>query len=159
LENLGHRLFTPADLRGEYPSLKARISQVGWPTVEETKGKFIFILEGMSMELQQQVLSKKNCSPFFYYGSEEHPEVVFVLKNNSRSQVEEIKRCVTSGLMVRTRADEGTYESRNEDYSGWEAAIRSHAQIISTDYYRSDRRWSGYKVSLPNQVEWERVVD
>ncbi len=159
LENLGHRLFTPADLRGEYPILKARISQVGWPTVEETKSKFIFILEGLSTELQQQVLSKEYCSPFFYYGSEEHPEVVFVLKNNSRSQEEEIKRCVTSGLMVRTRADEGTYESRKEDYSGWEAAIRSHAQIISTDYYRSDRRWSGYKVSLPNQVEWENTME
>jgi hypothetical protein len=159
LEVLSNRIYAPAAMRGNHPSLKARVAHDGWPTVEETKGRFIFIVEGLSAELQQQVLSKEYFSPFFYYGAEEHPEVVFVLKNNSRSQEDEIRRCVSTGLMVRTRADEGTYESRNEDYSGWEAAIRSHAQIISTDFYRQDIRWSGYKVSLSNPVEWEKILE
>ena len=42
------------------------------------------------------------------------------------------------GYLVRTRSDANTTEARENDYSRFEAALESGAQIISTDYYLPD---------------------
>ncbi len=145
-EVLGQKIFTPLELMKDAPSLKSSIQSNGWPLCAETGGQFIFIMEGLSDDLKQWVLHPENKAPFFYYGEESDPNVVFVLKNNCKGQEEEIQQCVKNGLMVRTRADAGTLESRRNDYSTWESALKSGAQIISTDYYRPDNRWSDYCV-------------
>ena len=43
---------------------------------------------------------------------------------------------VKMGFMVRTRSDADTREARTGDKRRFEAAIRSGAQVISTDYYQ-----------------------
>jgi hypothetical protein len=146
IKEMGEHLYTPKEMMGDYFNLKERVVQKGWPTMEDTKGKFIFILEGLAEDLKSEVLSNELDYPFFYYGNEENPNVVFVLKNNCKGNEAEIQECVQSGLMVRTRADAGTYESRKNDWNTYYSAVKSGAQIISTDYYLPDRRWSEYCV-------------
>jgi hypothetical protein len=53
------------------------------------------------------------------------------------------------GMVVRTRADADTVESRTGDRSRREAAFASGAQYISTDYMTPDLRLSDYSVALP----------
>lgn len=43
------RVLTPEDVRGDFPSLRAAIECVGWPAVEETRGKFLFVLNDRSV--------------------------------------------------------------------------------------------------------------
>jgi Phosphoinositide phospholipase C, Ca2+-dependent len=145
-EVLGNRVYAPIKMLRQERNLKESIEKNNWPSVQETKGQFIFIMEGLNAPLKEQVLELRDSLPFFYYGEESHPNVVFVLKNNCKGHEEEIQQCVKRGLMVRTRADAGTIESRRNDYTTWESALKSGAQIISTDYYQSDQRWSSYCV-------------
>jgi hypothetical protein len=44
-EILGDRLITPDDLQGDHETLQAAIQMNGWPTVEASRGKFIFMLD------------------------------------------------------------------------------------------------------------------
>jgi len=45
LSGLGReRLIVPADLRGEHPSIWAAIQADGWPTIAETRGKVMIVL-------------------------------------------------------------------------------------------------------------------
>lgn len=56
---------------------------------------------------------------------------------------------VRRGFIVRTRADAGTIEALENDYSRWEAAQRSGAQIITTDYYLPSQTFpSSYQISM-----------
>lgn len=44
-EVLGDRLITPDDLQRRHETLQTAIQMDGWPTVEESRGKFIFMLD------------------------------------------------------------------------------------------------------------------
>ena len=51
---------------------------------------------------------------------------------------------------MRTRSDADTKEGRSGDTTRRDAALRSGAQIVSTDYpWFEPARWTGYAVSLP----------
>jgi hypothetical protein len=77
-------------------------------------------------------------------------EAAFVILNDPIQYEDSIRTLVKGGYLVRTRADEGTHEARKADYRKLEAALRSGAHYISTDYYMPDRRFAGnYKVQLP----------
>jgi hypothetical protein len=55
---------------------------------------------------------------------------------------------MTKKFIVRTRSDAGTIEARNNDYRRFNAAWQSGSQIISTDYYKPDKRFSDYQVKF-----------
>ena len=42
---LGDRLITPDDVRGDQPDLRTAVTTVGWPTVADSRGKFLFFLD------------------------------------------------------------------------------------------------------------------
>ena len=135
--------FTPADLRASFSSVKERLLTSGWPFMSELAGKFIFILDGKGDQYER-------FSPthlLFTYGSPSSDETAFVIRNEPRGHEVEIAE-LAKMYIVRTRSDAGTHESRTNDYSRFNAAKRSGAQIISTDYYKPDVRWSEYKVGL-----------
>ena len=155
---LGSQIFTPVMMKDQWGSIQDRIQKIGWPSIAETKGKFIFILEGLTADLQELVLNANQGEMFFYYGNEQDQRVGFVLKNNCVGRELEIKKCVEKGLMVRTRADAGTRESRMNDLTTFHAALKSNAQIISTDYYRPDKRWSDYQVEIVKKKEWQLLL-
>jgi hypothetical protein len=83
----------------------------------------------------------------FHYTSPEDPEAAFIVVNDPVGNEERIQQ-LTASFIVRTRSDAGTIQSRNNDYSTYDAAIRSGAQIISTDYYTPDLRWSNFQIKF-----------
>jgi hypothetical protein len=136
-------VFTPKDLRGSYPSIRDRIVEEGWPLLSSCLGKIIFILDG------NESLYKASTKNFlmFHYASPNDPEAAFVIANDAIGNEEKIQ-ALTQTYIVRTRADAGTMESRKNDYSTFNAARKSGAQIISTDYYTPDLRWSTYQIKF-----------
>jgi hypothetical protein len=135
--------FTPADLRASFSTVKERLLTTGWPFVSELAGKFIFILDGKGDQYERF----SSTHLLFTYGSPSSDETAFVIRNEPRGHEVEIAE-LAKMYIVRTRSDAGTHESRTNDYSRFNAAKRSGAQIISTDYYHPDVRWSKYKVGL-----------
>ena len=136
-------IFEPSDFKGDYSSIQNRVEQIGWPYLNECLGKVFFILEGNN----QHIYRKFENPLMFYYGEPNDENTAFLLRNNSEGIEDELYK-LSNSFMIRTRSDAGTVQSRNNDYSKWESALKSNAQIISTDYYQADQRWSNYKVGF-----------
>ena len=63
---------------------------------------------------------------------------------------EELMQKVQAGYMVRTRADSGTEEARNDDTQRRDQAFTSGAQVVTTDYYPGRNPFgTDYEVSFP----------
>ncbi len=75
------------------------------------------------------------------------PEAAILIRNDPKQAG--ITDLVRKGYIVRTRADAETWEARVNDRSRFEAACRSGAQIITTDYYRKSTHFaSDYSISF-----------
>lgn len=151
------QVLTPDAVRGAFPSLNTMATSNGWPILNKCLGKFIFIMEG-AVENAYAIGEHEGLKgrQMFIYSKPGKPECAFVILNDAIAQEPNILTTVKQGYMVRTRADGGTNEARNGDYTTATAAFNSGAQIVSTDYYRPDPRyktkpktWSSYYVKLP----------
>jgi hypothetical protein len=112
-------------------------------------GRFLFVLD----ETGEKLIAYKKGHPglegklLFVNEAEGSPEAAFMIINNPVADGDKIKSLVQKGYMVRTRADANTVEARNNDYSMFNAAMQSGAQVITTDYYLPSRFFSSsYKV-------------
>lgn len=75
------------------------------------------------------------------------PEAAFLIRNNAKAP--EVQDLVRKGYIIRTRADSDTREARRNDRTTFEAAYKSGAQIITTDYYQQSTLFeSDYSVSF-----------
>ncbi len=137
-------IYTPADFKGSFETIRDKVNAQGWPYLKECLGKVIFILEGNNQKIYRNFESPL----MFYYGEDRDPNTAFLLRNNPEGNEHDIRRA-SDRFMIRTRSDSGTEESRNNDFSRWKSALNSNAQIISTDYYKADLRWSEYKIGFP----------
>jgi hypothetical protein len=151
IDILSEQVVTPDDIRGNYSTLKESIL-AGWPTVDVLRGKVLFVLDAPELktlayvedhpELQGRVM--------FVNLPEESSMASFRIVNEPVSDLDYIKELVSAGFIVRTRADADTVESRTGDDRRLKAAMRSGAQVISTDYYKMDtRHGTAYEVRLP----------
>jgi hypothetical protein len=136
-------LFSPSEMKKNYTSLRERINLEGWPLLSECRGKTFFILEGDNVDLY----TNKAERPIFLYGDVSDENVVFLLRNDPIGNEEEINK-LTANYIVRTRSDAGTLEARKNDYSRFNAALKSNAQIISTDYYKADPAIGKFVIQL-----------
>jgi hypothetical protein len=153
VQGLGReKLITPDDVRGKYPTLEAAALAQAWPTLESSRGKFFFVLdeEGQKRDTYVEGHPSLHGRIMFTNSNEGHPEAAFRIVNEPQRDTAYIQYLVRSGYYVRTRADADTVEARNNDYSRWQAAVISGAQIISTDYYQPDPALgTTYAVHLP----------
>lgn len=125
------KLLTPADIKQPNKGLAQSIKSLGWPTLEDARGKFVFIFDANQHQLQRFAqVSKPN---MFAAWPITHPDAAFLLFNNPQQQQQSIRQAVAQGFIVRTRADEfnATKSPSNRAIS----AMSSGAQIISSDFY------------------------
>ncbi len=47
------RILGPAEVRGEHPSLRAAIQADGWPTIEDTRGRIMFVLNDRTLSRER----------------------------------------------------------------------------------------------------------
>jgi hypothetical protein len=141
-------MILPDKVRGDYPTLEAAVRAGHWPTLAESRGKVIFLMD------------QKNAGPIYTAGhpllqgrvlftnsDPGKPDAAFVEENEGSRQL--IDQLVSQGYIVRARADESTIAARTNDTTRRDALLHSGAQMISTDYPLSEpSKWTGYSVGF-----------
>jgi hypothetical protein len=151
------KLITPDDVRGQYPSLEAAVLAHAWPTLKQSRGKFLFVLDERGAKQKIYVAGHPSLKGRVMFVDAEpgNPEAAILILNEPVELMSRIQWAVRAGYLVRTRADAETKEARKNDYSRWKAALASGAQIISTDYYRPEPRiGTGYMVRFPGALKF-----
>lgn len=132
------QMITPMLVKGEFATLRTAILEKGWPAIEEIKGRLLFVLDAGKEVTAAYLKGNTYQKPMFVNVEEDHPHAGFFIMNDPMAMEEQIRERVKKGFMVRTRSDANTSEARRGDYSRYQAAKRSGAQVISTDYYLKD---------------------
>lgn len=140
-------IFKPKDLKGDYNSIQERLENEGWPKLNDCLGKIIFIVDGDIDGYYTNKINKNDNSLMFIYSEPNDASCAFIIRNEPIGNEKEIND-LSDKYIVRTRADAGTIEARNMDYTKYQAAFESQAQIVSTDYYRADKTISDFTIEL-----------
>lgn len=149
------RLITPDEVRGTYASLEQAVLAQNWPTLAQSRGKIMLVLDEDEPKLSEYIAGHPSLKGRLMFVNRKAgtPESAFIFYNDPIANQAEIREMVKKGYLVRTRSDSGTLEARKGDYTRHEAAVTSGAQFISTDYYLPDLRFgTGYRVTLPGGV-------
>ena len=155
------QLITPDMVRQKDKTLKESVTEIGWPLLDSLRGRFLFILDqsGEKMELYIKHHPSLKGRMMFVNAPESYPEAATMIINNPITDQEKIQNMVRQGFIVRTRADADTEEARKNDYSRWEAAKKSGAQIITTDYIVPSQTFSSsYQVKFADIYRLNPVV-
>ncbi|NIF07792.1 hypothetical protein F3J23_20395 [Chryseobacterium sp. Tr-659] len=150
-----NKIITPDDIKGSYKTLNEAVLNKNWPQVKDVKGKFLFVLDnhGENRDLYAKDHPSLKGRMIFTNSTPGTPESAVLLMNEPQKDYAIIQDLVKQGYIIRTRADADTMEARSEDYSRFEKAKESGAQIITTDYYYPSRLFkSNYKVSFDNNT-------
>ena len=142
-----HRqVLTPDRVRGDYNTLFAAITDRGWPRLGDVRGRVFFTLDNRGPARDAYLDKADNLSGRLLFVDVEpgHPAAAFMVINDPFD--ERIPERVAEGYLIRTRADAGTIEARQNDYRRRNQAFASGAQFISTDYPLADQRFSDYRV-------------
>jgi hypothetical protein len=148
------QLITPYSVRGDSISLEASILSDGWPILEESRGKFLFVLDENDEKMDRYIKGHPSLGGrvMFVNAPVGTPEAAFLIMNDPVADFGKIQDFVRKGYMVRTRADAGTWEARSNNLTRFEKSLESGAQVISTDYYLPDSSLgTGYQVRLENE--------
>lgn len=151
-----NKIITPDMVRGSYTTLEQAVLADNWPTIGESRGKFIFIMQGEAVNEYLQGHPNLEARAMFTNAEPNNPEAAFVQFNDADRDENEIIKAVKKGYIVRTRADGPNNQNKTGSYTKQEAAFRSGGQIISTDYYRPDIRYltdpafTNYSCQFPN---------
>ncbi len=146
------QLFVPANLKGNYSTIRDRIDAIGWPLLQSCLGKVIFILQGNNDNIYKRSIDRNENRVMFVYSEPNEKNAAFVIRNNSKGIEKEIAE-LTNKFIVRSRTDAGTIQARNMDYSDYQSVLKSKAQIISTDYYKPDYRFGTFQIKLPETTK------
>lgn len=147
-----NKTIVPDDVRNGEDSLSDAILKNGWPLLDESRGKAIFILLS-SGDLRENYHGKfpgLNGSRMFTMSEPGSSEAAIFSDTNPIGNGDEIEALVRDGFIVRSRADNAEDgEADNNDTSRLEAAISVGAHSISTDYPEKVEGID-YWVEIPN---------
>jgi len=159
LKYLGkENIITPDDVRGKYATLEEAVLKGNWPTLKAAKGKYLFVLDDHGDKRATYIKGHPSLKGRVLFANAEPgtPEAAMLIRNGSKEPG--IKELVEKGYIIRTRADGDTKQARVNDYSDFEAAKNSGAQIITTDYYYKSTFFdSPYQVSFEGDNKYIRL--
>ena len=147
-----NKTITPDDVRGDSETLSLAIMEKGWPLLDESRGKAIFILlsSGDLREDYYDKFPRLNGSRMFTLSEPGSPEAAIFSNTDPVGNGDEISALVKDGYIVRSRADNAEDgEADNNDTSRLDAAISVGAHSISTDY-PAEVDGIDYWVEIPN---------
>ena len=146
------RLIVPDDIRGDQDSLEQAVFTSGWPTLNEARGRFMFVfLNGDSardayLEGHPALAGRV----MFTNSTPGEPDAAWMNRNSALLDPQGVRNLVAAGYIVRTRADFETFHARAGDYSLQEAAWASGGHTVSTDYVVPDPDYdTGYTAQVP----------
>jgi hypothetical protein len=132
--SLGRQLITPDSVRGGSKTLSDAVRQKGWPTLGKTRGKVMVALNtgGATRATFLQGHESLQGRAMFVTAAERSPSAAVIKMDDPDEQT--IQRLVKEGFIVRTRGDADLVEARAHDVTRRDLALRSGAQIVSTDF-------------------------
>ena len=145
----GNMLITPGDVQGDYPTLRGAVLNDNWPTLGAARGRILFAIDEDEQIARAYRAARQD--PVFFVNTHEEasPDAAYLTLNDPVADAARIRAAVEAGFIVRTRADASTKEARLNDIGRREAALRSGAQFVSTNYMQPDARFpGGYQVRL-----------
>jgi hypothetical protein len=133
-KSLGRQLITPDSVRGKAKTLRAAVTGRGWPSLGKTRGKVLVALNtgGVIRDTYLQGHPSLEKRAMFVTADEASPAAA-VIKVDDPDEAR-IQQLVKQGFIVRTRADADLIEARANDVTRRDLALRSGAQIVSTDF-------------------------
>ena len=148
----------PDDLRQQRATLREAILEEGWPTLEECRGRMIFALDNTGAVRDRYLYGHSALEGRMMFASvnRDHPAAAWMKRNDPVTDFEEIRQLVRQGFLVRTRADAETRAARVNDTRQRDQAFASGAQFISTDFPRSDPRFSNYEARWEDDAVYRR---
>jgi hypothetical protein len=147
----GH-VITPDRVRGKHPTLRDAVRTDGWPALRAARGKILFALDNTDAHRDDYLRGNPSLEGrmLFVSSPPPQPSAAFIKMNEALGGEEQrIREQVGSGFLVRTRADTPTAEARSGSTARRDAAFRSGAQFVSTDYPELSPFGSGYVARLP----------
>jgi hypothetical protein len=142
-------MITPDDVRGSHKTLEEAVLTTGWPTVEQARGKVIFLLDQKRVgPLYTKGHPSLEGRVLFTNATPGTPDAAFVEMNDPLSgKIEEVIR---KGYIVRTMSDPGPAGVKAGETARRDRALASGAQMVSSDYpFEEKAISSGYAVRFP----------
>jgi hypothetical protein len=148
-------MITPDDIRGSRPTLEEAVLKDGWPTLGQSRGKVMFLMDNGDPYRSRYLEGHPSLRGrvLFTNANPGDADAAFVERNDAIGDEAEIRDLVAKGYVVRTRSDADTAEARTDDGTARRAAFRSGAQWVSTDYpfhSHSAVFTTPFHVTLPN---------
>jgi len=137
--------LSPDRVRGSAATLNAAILEHGWPSLDDARGKIVFLLDQHSVGQHylpgHASLRGRVCFTNAIPGED---DAAFTERNDGSA--EEIVRLVKAGYLVRTRTDADLKEPASNDTTRRDSMLASGAQLLSTDFPDHEAAASGYVV-------------
>jgi len=131
------KTITPDDVRGDADTLREAITTSGWPLLDDSRGKAMFVLlaEGDVRDAYLEAHPGLNGSLMFTMNEEASDTAAIYSDTDPIGMGSEITRLVQEGYIVRSRADNAEDgEADNNETTRRDAAFSVGAHSISTDY-------------------------
>jgi hypothetical protein len=148
------RLITPDDIQGRAPTLRDAVTTTGWPTLGESRGKFIFVLldsdHGPDGHLYGYTRGLKDLHGrvMFVDAPEEDPFAGFMLLDGALSDKAQIEAMAKKGYLIRTMVDDKIVAGVPESRARMAAGLAGFANTLSTDYPVERDSAPGYFLDL-----------
>src|ERR1700754_4077082 len=144
-------IVMPDDVRGKHATLNEAVTQNGWPTLAQARGKVVFLLDPPKLAaIYRDGHPSLKGRVLFTNSTAGAADGAFIEVNTP--DVAQIQELVRDGYLIRTRTDDGTIEAMHNDTTRRDQALESGAQIISTDYPAAEPASTGFMVALPGGV-------
>lgn len=150
------RLLTPDDIRDAGMTLAKSVREVGWPLVDEVRGRVLCFLDCTETIAARYGSGRPSLQGRVAFTCPNPGEdaAALVMRNDPRgTHGGEIAELARAGYLVRTRADVPVATARADDVARPMAALASGAHLISTDFPvpGAALRWGSgrYHVQLP----------
>jgi Phosphoinositide phospholipase C, Ca2+-dependent len=149
-------MITPDDVRRSGLTLEQSVRRHGWPSLERSRGKVVFLLDNEPGPIRQAYTAGRPNLEGRVIFTNSRPglsDAAFVKRNEPRgTNTAEIQALVRDGYLVRTRSDVPLATVTANDPAMLQAALVSGAQLISTDFPQigmTGRYDSDYVARLP----------
>lgn len=152
-------LITPDTIRRPGLTLEQSVLRHGWPALDRSRGKVLFLMDNKDTALQAPYLAGRPSLQgrvLFTDSAPGRPDAAFLEENDpTGANTAKIQDWVRKGYLVRTRSDVPFGAARTGDTTQLAAALASGAQIVSTDFPvpgLAARYGSDYAAQLPGGV-------
>ena len=148
---VGDRLITPDDVRGSAPDLATAVTTTGWPSVADSRGRFLFFIDNAGTVRTDYLAGHPSLAGRAMFTSSGFGEPdAAVLKVNAPGDGSAIAALVQQGFLVRTRADADVVSPGADR----DAALASGGQVVHSDFPNGEPQFgTGYTVAFPTRVQ------